>query len=493
MQNECARFGIDGLDSIISGGLPKDRVYLVQGDPGSGKTTMALQFLLHGAEKGERGLYITLSETAEELRAVARSHGWSLDKIEIFELAAMEESLKLETQQTVFPPSEVDLNQTTQKLLDQCERVQPARVIFDSCAEMRLLAQSALRYRRQILALKQYFAGRRCTVLLLDDRTADRGDLHVQSLAHGVIELEQTLPDYGAERRRLRVVKLRGVKFSGGYHDFHIATGGLIVHPRIQQELEFTPRKPELFSSGIPALDRMLGGGLERGSSTLFIGPAGCGKSTLATQYINAAMLRKERAVFYSFEEGPTTFFTRARGLGMDVEQFVANRSLVIKQLNPAALSSGQFTQNVKDAVDSGNASIVVIDSLNGYLNAVADERFLSVHLRDLLAFLGRRNVLVLLVVAQQGMIGAMQTPIDVSYLADTVVLLRYFEHAGRIQKSVSVVKRRGGPHETNIREMSVGSSGIEIGPPLEHFQGVLTGVPIFRGQAADLLKKTHA
>jgi circadian clock protein KaiC len=424
------------------------------------------------------------------LMGVARSHGWTLDNIDLFELAAMEETVKLDSLQTVFPPSEVELNQTTQKLLDELERRQPVRVVFDSCAELRLLAQSALRYRRQILAFKQYFAGRQCTVLMLDDRTMERGgDLHVQSLAHGVIEVEQTLPDYGAERRRMRVVKLRGVRFNGGYHDFHIQTGGIIVHPRMSTELEFLPRSSTLFSSGLPALDTMLGGGLERGTSTLFIGPAGTGKSTLTLQYVMAAVKRGERAVIYSFEEGPTTLFQRSKGIGLDLEQHVRSKGIIIKQLNPAALSSGQFTQHVKQAVEEGNANILVIDSLNGYLNAVTDEKFMSVHLRDLLTFMAQRDVLCLLVVAQQGMVGNMQSPIDVSYVADTVVLLRYFEHAGRIQKAISVLKKRGGKHETAIRELQIGKDGIRVSEPLEHFQGVLTGVPVYRGQPEQLLK----
>lgn len=490
MQESKAAFGVEGLDEILDGGLPRNRIYLLQGDPGSGKTTLALHFLLEGASKGERVLYITLSETAEELNSVARSHGWSLDHVNLFELSAMEETVKFDTHQTVFPPSEIELNQTTQKFLDECEKVQPLRVVFDSCAELRLLAQNGLRYRRQVLALKQYFSGRKCTVLLIDDRTSDRGDLHVQSLAHGVVEMDQSLPEYGSERRKMRIVKLRSVKFVGGYHDFHIRTGGIVVHPRVSNDSSFTPIDTEIFPSGIPELDQMLGGGLERGTSTLFIGPAGSGKSTLAFQYIAAAVQRNEHPVFYSFEEGPTTFFTRARSVGLRLEEYANNRRLSLKQLNPAAISSGQFTQHVKEAVEKDNASLLVIDSLNGYLNAVPDEKFLSIHLRDLLGFLSRRKVLTLLIVAQQGMVGNMQSPVDVSYVADTVVLLRYFEFAGRIRKAISILKKRGGLHETTIREMMIGSKGVKFGEPLEQFQGVLTGVPVFRGHSDELMRK---
>jgi len=482
-----AAFGIAGMDQILRGGLPRNRMYLVQGDPGSGKTTLALQFLLEGVKKNEAGLYITLSETSEELSSVARSHGWDLNGVKTYELAAIEESLKLQNHQSVFPPGEVDLTQTTEKLLAICEETQPLRVVIDSCAELRLLAQNALRYRRQILAFKQYFAGRQCTVLLLDDRTSEIADLQLQSLAHGVIELEQKLPEYGSERRRLRIAKLRGVNFQGGYHDFHIATGGLIVHPRVTHENEFKPHDVSLFKSGLGDLDHLLGEGLERGTSTLLLGPAGCGKSTFALHYMNAAANAGEKAVFYSFEEGPTTFFRRAKSIGMDIAAHQDNKKITLTLMNPASLSSGAFTQHVKDAVEKNNASMVVIDSLNGYLNSVADEKFMAVYLRDLLNFLARRRVITLLVVAQHGMVGNMQSPIDVSYLADSVILFRYFEYNGHIRKALSVLKKRGGAHESSIRELTIGAGGMKVGPALESFHGVLTGVPQYRGDATIL------
>ena len=489
--SERVATGIVGLDLILDQGFPRNRMYLIQGDPGSGKTTLALQFLLEGVRLGEKVLHITLSETSEELQSVAVSHGWSIDRINTYELAAIEESLKLDNLQTIFPPSEVELNQTTQKLLAECERVQPQRVVFDSLAEMRLLAQSALRYRRQILSLKHYFAGRNCTVLLLDDRTSGEGDIHVQSLAHGVLELEQKLPDYGAERRRLRVVKLRAVKFTGGYHDFHIRTGGIVVHPRVNTEVDFKPVPVEQFPSANTQLDTMLHGGMERGTSVLLIGPAGAGKSTVAVQYAAAAAARNEKSMLFSFEEGPGTLFRRSKGIGIDLEKICADGSLRIKHLKPASLSPGQFTETVREAVEKEKSGLLIIDSLNGYLNAVNDERFVAVHLRDLLTWLAHRNVLTIMIVAQQGMIGQMQSPIDVSYLADTVLLFRYFEYAGRVRKALSVVKKRSGEHETTIRELGITSEGIKIGSALEDFHGVLTGVPTFKGAATELLRKT--
>jgi circadian clock protein KaiC len=475
---ERARTGIDGLDAVLGGGLPRHRLYLIQGNPGAGKTTAGLQFLLQGRREGEAVLYVTLSETAEELRAVARSHGWTLDGVRIHELAPGEEGLK--SDYTLFHPSEVELNKTTQGVLETVEEIKPTRIVFDSLSEMRLLARDALRYRRQILALKQFFIGRGCTVLLLDDRTADVSDLQLESLAHGVVDLEQLAPEYGAERRRLRIKKLRGVAFRGGFHDFKIATGGIQVFPRlVAADYEDGLAGGEA-SSGNAELDELLGGGLARGSSTLIIGPAGPGKTSLALTYVLAAAARGETAFFYSFEEGLGTLRARARGLGWDLEGAVASGRVVVKLVNPAELSPGEFADGVRRAVEEDGARMVVIDSLNGYLNAMPEERHLSLHLHELLGFLGQHGVATLMVVAQHGFLGTgMQSPVDLSYLSDAVMVLRYFEAAGELRVAASVLKKRSGAHERTIREMTMGPKGIRFGPPLRAFRGVFTGIPV--------------
>jgi circadian clock protein KaiC len=475
--DQRARTGIAGLDDILGGGFPRRRLYLVEGNPGSGKTTAGMQFLLQGVEEGESVLYVTLSETTEELTAIAGAHGWSLDKVRVYELATGEEGLK--TDYTLFHPSEVELNKTMQGVLDVVEQTNPRRVVFDSLSEMRLLARDALRYRRQILALKQYFTGRDATVILLDDRTAEVHDLQLESLAHGVIDLEQMAPDYGAERRRLRVKKLRGSPFRGGFHDFRIVTGGLEVYPRLVASEHGETYTPGEASSGISELDALLGGGLPRGSSTLIVGPAGPGKTSLTLSYLLAAVARGEKAVFYTFEEGLATLHARARGLGWDLERAVAKGLLHIQVVNPAELSPGEFADGVRARVNDG-ATMVAIDSLNGYLNAMPGEHFLSLHLHELLAFLGQRGVTTLMVVSQHGFLGAgMQSPVDLSYLSDTVIVLRYFEISGELRVAASVLKKRSGLHERTIRELKMGPGGIRLGPVLREFQGVLTGVPI--------------
>jgi circadian clock protein KaiC len=470
---------IGGLDAILGGGLPADRLYLVEGDPGTGKTTLALQFLLAGVRRGEAALYVTLSETHDELRAVAESHGWSLDGVAIHELSA-DASLRADTQYTVFHPSEVELGDTMNTVLATLERVRPRRVVFDSLSEMRLLARDPLRYRRQILALKQFFVGHDCTVLLLDDRTAATGDLQLQSIAHGVVRLETLLPEFGGARRRLRVMKLRGVPYTDGYHDYMIRTGGLEVFPRLVAAEHRVPYVKESVSSGVAALDALVGGGLSRGTSTLIMGPAGSGKSLIASHFVHEAAVRGEPAAVFIFDEGIGTYFAGTAGVGLDMERLADAGRLMVQQVDPAELSPGEFAARVRASVERDGARIVVIDSLNGYLNAMPDERLLSLHLHELFSYLRQLGVVTISVISQQGMLGQMPTPIDVSYLADAVILLRFFEAQGAIRKAISMVKRRAGSHESTIRELQIASTGITVGEPLTRFRGILTGVPQF-------------
>ena len=477
--------GITGLDDILDGGFPANRIYLVEGDPGTGKTTLGMQFLMEGAARGEAGLYITLSETKEELLGVASSHGWTIDDLEIYELTPPGEALKAESQYTIFHPSEIELGETTSAVLREVERVQPSRVVFDSLSEMRLMAREPLRFRRQILALKQYFAGRQSTVLLLDDKVYEGQDLQVQSIAHGVISLEQLAVEYGAERRRLRVTKLRGSRFRGGFHDFCILTGGLAVFPRLvaaEHRRKFTK---ETMRSGIHELDELIGGGLDRGSSTLIIGPAGSGKSSLGSQFADAAARGGTHTAVFIFDELRETFISRASGMGIDIQGHLAKGLITIQQVDPAELSPGQFTHAVREAVDRDDAGLVIIDSLNGYLNAMPDERFLTMQMHELLTYLNQQGVVTLMIMAQHGFVGAMATPVDVSYLADAVVMIRYFEAQGAIHRAVSVVKKRTGSHESTIREFHLSAAGIVVGKPLTNFRGVLTGVPIYDGSSA--------
>jgi circadian clock protein KaiC len=486
--------GIAGLDTIIGGGFPRNRLILLQGGPGAGKSTLSLQFLLEGVRAGECCLYVTLAETKAELQGVARSHGWSLEKLSIFEIKAGEDNLMAEEQYTAFHPSEVELGETVQHLLDQVERVKPVRLVIDSLAEMRLLARDPIRYRRQVAALKHFFVDRGCTVVLLDDSGERLGEHQFQTLAHGVITLERHTPAYGKERRRLQVVKLRGVEFHGGYHDFAIRKGGIVVYPCLvaaEHHREFSPDK---VSSGLASLDALLGGGPEQGTSSLIIGPAGVGKSTLCLQYAKASAENGEHAAVYSFDEGLETIFLRSAALGVDVRKYVRDGRMTIEQIDPAALSPGEFIYRVRRAVEENGARVVVIDSLNGYLNAMPGEQFLVIQMHELLSYLAQQGVASFIVMAQHGLIGeTMDSPVDLSYLADTVVLLRYFEHEGKVRKAISVLKKRGGPHEDSIRELQITPSGVRVGDPLMQFQGVLTGTPRYTGGAAPLLEERSA
>ncbi len=472
--------GVPGLDDILGGGLIPHRLYLIDGDPGAGKTTLSLQFLLEGVKQGEKCLYITLSETKEELTAGAASHGWSLDGIEIIELNAEESDLGSDAQVTMYHPSEVELNETTKKVLEAVQRINPGRVIFDSLSEMRLLAQNSLRYRRQILALKQFFIGRKCTVLLLDDRTSEGSDLQLQSIAHGVLSLEQLAPAFGGARRRLRVMKFRGTSFRGGFHDLAILQGGLSVFPRLVASEHGSNFNRGRIESGLKALDDLLGGGPDRGTSTLLVGPAGCGKSSIAVQYAVAAASRGDHAVIFAFDESIATLRARSAAFGASFEEGTGARQVDVVQVDPAEVSPGEFSAMVRAAVEKDHARVVVIDSLNGYLHSMPEERFLTAQLHELLSYLGRLGVTTMMVVAQHGMVGSgMQTPIDTSYLADSVIMLRYFEHAGRVKKAISVLKKRSGPHEETIRELILGGNGIELSEPLTQFRGILSGVPV--------------
>ncbi|MFN2511866.1 MAG: ATPase domain-containing protein [Pyrinomonadaceae bacterium] len=482
---------IDGLDYILNGGFPQNHIYLIKGESGTGKTTLALQFLLAGVRQDEAVLYLTLSETEKELHEVARSHGWSLDGVNIYELIPDEEHLKLDEQYTMFHPSEVELGYTTKAILEEVERLKPRRVILDALSEIRLLTGDPLRYRRQVLALRQFFAKRQCTVLMIDDRPTGDDDLTIQSLVHGVIMLEHLAQAFGAERRRLRVIKMRGVEFRGGYHDFKIRRGGVITYPRRVPAQHRENFKCETISSNVPGLDTLLGGGLDCGTSALFIGPAGSGKSSLTSQFAAAAGARGEPAAIFIFDEDIDTYMTRCEGLGMDIRSYMRDGLITIHQINPAELSPGEFAARVISSVEKDGARIVVIDSLNGYLHAMPEEKFLTSQMHDLLTYLNQQGAVTLLVLAQQGIVGtAMGTPVDVSYLADTLVLLRYFESAGAVRKAISVVKKRTGAHEETIRELRLSSKGIGIGKPLVEFQGVLTGIPTYIGTRGKLLEK---
>lgn len=481
-----ATTGVSGLDTILLGGLPADRCYLVEGAPGTGKTTLALQFLLEGVRRGEPVLYISLSETEAELLEVAQSHGWSLDGISILELSAIEQQLALETQNTLFHPAEIELSQTTQILLSRIEEASPTRLAIDSLSELRLLAQNGLRFRRQLLGLKQFFTHRNCTVLFLDDSSHQAGDLRVESIAHGVLSLELLPTEYGAERRRLRIRKLRGVNFKSGYHDYNVKTGGIAVYPRLVASEDRRQRATRVVHTDIPELDMLVGGGLDLGTSTLIMGPSGVGKSTIAFLYAVSEAERGHRSVIFTFDETLEVAKARTRGLGIAIEEHLDKGTIHLSQVDPGELSPGEFVHQIRAEVEKQDVSLLVIDSLNGYLNSMPGERHLLIQLHELLAYLNQRGILTLMVYSQHGIYASPERSIDLTYLSDTVILLRYFEMRGAIRKAISAVKKRTGQHEDTIRELRT-DRGVHVGEVLHNFQGILTGVPSFLGQVSQM------
>ena len=481
-EQERASTGVPGLDHILGGGLPANHLYLVEGTPGSGKTTLGLQFLRRGVEDGEEGLYITLSETAAELRTVAASHGWSLDGVEVFELIT-EEGLSPAAEQSILHPAEVELGETTRGVMAAVERLKPSRVVFDSLSEMRLLAQNPLRYRRQVLALKSFFGSRGCTVLLLDDRSAEYDNVQLHSIAHGVVQLEQVVDQYGPERRRLRVVKMRGIRFRGGEHDFNLETGGLAVFPRLVAAEHRHSMDTSMVTTGTPALDALLGGGLARGSNTLFSGPSGVGKTTTAIACVRAALQRGESAAYYLFDEGLATLLARSRALGLSVEDALDSGQLQMLTLDPAEVSPGEFANMVRAAVEERGVRVVVIDSLNAYLQAMTGDKHLLLQMHELLTYLNRRGIVTILILGLHGVLGDVRTDVDLSYLSDAILLFRFFEARGSLLKAVSVVKSRTSAHELSIREFGLGPEGIRVGAALTDFEGVLSGVTSYKGR----------
>ena len=482
--------GVPGLDEILRGGYSSSRAHLIEGRPGSGKTTLGLQFLLDGMRRGECCLYITLSESKRELLSVAERHGWSLDDLNIYELIPPELSLDPKQQQSLVHTSNLELGETVQMALAEVERVKPTRVVFDSLSEIRLLSQGSLRYRRQVLALKSFFLLNNATVLMLDDLTSEQDDLNLHSISHAVIRLEQLAPLYGSERRRIRVIKMRGTDFRGGFHDFVIKRGGVRLFPRLVASDHHSPFHLEPITTGVAELDVLLGGGLDRGTSTLIVGPSGAGKSTMALGCINAALGRGETVLMISFDETNKVLLKRAAGIGIDLSSHIEAGRLHIEQVDPADLSPGELSGRVRDAVERQNARLVIIDSLTGYMHAMPEEQFVVLQMHEMLTYLNQQGVVTILVLAQHGMVGQMATPIDMTYVSDTVLLLRFFEARGRLRRAVSVIKKRTGAHEDAIRELRIDSRGLRVGAPLDNFRGVLTGVPTYEGEGAALLKE---
>ena len=482
--------GVAGLDLILGGGFLQAGFYLLQGDPGSGKTTVALQFLLDGQRRGETGLYITLTETRNDLGRTCASHGWSLDDITVFELTG-DQSSPLQSEYVLFKPSEVELGETTRRVLEEVTQRKPARVVFDGLSEMRLLAVDPLRYRRQLLAMKAFFEEKGITVLLLDDRTSLMRQLDPESLVGGNIVMERLLPGYGGARRRIYITKVRGADFWDGYHDYEIAAGGVVVHPRLIASKYQSRFEPQQISSGLDNLDDLLCGGLDMGTTTLLLGPAGVGKSTLAMQYVAKALESGMKAAVFTFDEVLTTLFARSEKLVVQgLRHHTESGSLHAKQVDPAELSPGAFAHEVRQCVESGT-KVIVIDSLNGYLSAMPEERFLTTHLHELFAYLNQNGIVTIVVVAQHGLLISGASDLDVSYLADTVLLFRYFEANAEIRQAVSVFKKRTGSHERTLRELQITSQGLRIGAPLSGFHGIMTGVPEYLGSTQPMKPET--
>jgi circadian clock protein KaiC len=475
--------GIAGLDDILRGGLARGFLYLIEGNPGAGKTTLALQFLIEGAKRGEKGLYISLAESEPELRHVAASHGMNLENVEICKISPPEIAGETGQQYTVFQPAEVELADVLETILAKVRDICPSRVIIDSMSELRMLARDSLRYRRQVLSLKQFFEGQDCTTLLLDERFRDTPESQVQTIAHGVISLEVLQRNYGITRRRLEVLKVRASSFREGYHDYVIVKGGVLVFPRlVSGEHRGMTVAPETLPSGVKELDLLFNGGVQRGTSTLLAGPTGSGKSTLCTQFVLSAANRGEKSAIFTFDETRQSFVVRSRGLGMDLDRYLDDETIHLEQVDPAELSPGEFVHRIRSGVEQKQWRIVVIDSLNGLMNSMSEEQALTVQLHELLSYLNQVGVASFMVLAQYGMLGSVSSPTDVSYLADNVLLLRYFEAGGEVRQAISVMKRRSGPHERSIRELQMKAGELMIGGPLRDFVGVLTGTPEYRG-----------